>query len=437
MIRVFLFSLLFLLVSSTRAQNSAIEISLFELPDVVFKPIEVPEGYRAAYELRIKQPIDHNDLSKGYFYQRAFLSHKGFDKPMVMVTEGYDQPRNVISELSRLLDANQLVVEHRYYGHSLPDEIDYTYLNLQQATSDLHYVNTLFKKLYAGKWLSTGISKGGQTTIYYRYFYPNDIDVSIPYVAPFNLELDDKRIYSFLDTIGTQGCRERIRNLQIQLLKNREDVLKYLRWYSFGAGLNFTYLSLEEAFEYSVLEYPFSFWQWGYGCDDIPDTTASIEALLVHLLNISNIDFFSDSDIEKYASHYFQAATEMGYYGYQTDTFKAYLKVLPDTANLKAVFVPKEVKAAYDGTLSKNVYKWIQEKGDHFIYIYGSTDTWSATAIQAIEERDALWFFLQGEDHAGARIINMSDQEQQLLITTLERWLDIKIEPVTSFMLQQ
>ena len=76
----------------------------------------------------------------------------------------------------------------------------------------------LFEIIYRGKWVSTGISKGGATTIYYRYFYPDDVDVSVPYVAPVNRELEDQRLYSFLETIGSDECREKIRSFQIRVL---------------------------------------------------------------------------------------------------------------------------------------------------------------------------------------------------------------------------
>jgi hypothetical protein len=410
------------------SQVSELELKLYELPDVIFKAIDVPLGFKAAYELRIKQAVDHTDSTKGFFYQRAFLSHKGFNKPTIMITEGYDQPINVKSELSYLLGANQLVIEHRYFGQSLPEEMDYNFLNLEQATADLHHINSLFKLIYSGKWLSTGISKGGQTTIYYRYFYPNDVDVSIPYVAPFNLSFEDERIYNFLDTVGTDQCRQSLQEVQLRLLQKREDAIKLLRWYSYGAGLSFTYLTLEEAFEYTVLEYPFSFWQWGFSCSDIPDKSASLEELLVHMLNIVNIDFFSDIDMQRYASHYYQAATEMGYYGYKTDSVKEYLKALADKPELSAVFVPDKMKVEYKGQLANTVYEWLKKNGDKFIYIYGASDTWSATAIPENKDRDALWFFMKGKDHSNARIKYMTDTEKDLLINTLERWLNLSID---------
>ena len=81
-------TLLLLLQAGLFAQSTDLETALFELPDVVFKAIDTPSGYEAAYEVRIKQPLDHKNPDKGYFYQRAYLSHRGFDRPTVICTEG-------------------------------------------------------------------------------------------------------------------------------------------------------------------------------------------------------------------------------------------------------------------------------------------------------------------------------------------------------------
>ena len=114
-------------------------------------------------ELQIRQPIDHNNPDAGYFEQMVYLLHKDFNKPVVLVTEGYAARPNATNELTKLLDANQIIVEHRYFGKSLLDSLDYQFLNIRQAASDHHHITTLFKQLYMGKWIATGISKGGQT----------------------------------------------------------------------------------------------------------------------------------------------------------------------------------------------------------------------------------------------------------------------------------
>jgi hypothetical protein len=78
-----------------------------------------------------------------------------------------------------------------------------------------------------------------------------------------------------------------------------------------------------------VLEYAFSFWQWGHHCNEIPSANSSVEEALEHLLYVSDIEFFADETMEKYESHYYQAARELGYYSYKTDEFKGLLKALP------------------------------------------------------------------------------------------------------------
>lgn len=418
----------FTFLSTSTFAQSQLEKMLFDLPDVVFKKLETPEEFEAAYELHIKQPLDHNDPSKGHIYQRAFLSHKGFNRPMVMATEGYARPRNRMYELTTMLDANQLNIEHRYFGTSVPDSMDYTYLTFEQMAEDLHHINELFKQLYKSKWISTGISKGGTTTIFYRYFYPNDVDVAVPYVAPVNYEYEEKRIYEFLDKVGTAECREDIKEIQVRLLKEREKVLPLLRWYAKGAKHEFTYLTLEEAFEYAVLEYPFSFWQWGHDCSKIPAADAELEVILQNFMDVVGISFYSDADMAAFASHYYQSSTQMGYYGYETDEFKGLLKALPTDSNPYASFTPNKMEVKFDGTLTNKVANWLKTDGNNFMYINGGIDTWSATGVERSDKVNSKWFVLEGKDHAKARIAHMTEGEKQLFKATLSEWLEMEID---------
>lgn len=405
-----------------QAQFSQLEQRLYELPDVAFTAIEAPEGYEAAYELHIKQPVDHENPEKGHFYQRAYLSHRSFDAPMVLATEGYIRPSNRMYELTGYLEANQIDVEHRYFGASVPDTLDYTYLNLKQVAADLHHIRELLGQVYTAPWVSTGISKGGQTTIFYRYFYPNDVAASVPYVAPLNLELTDDRIYEFLANVGTEECREAIRAVQFRMLRNREDVLPLLRWHAKGAGLEFNYLSLAEAFEYAVLEYPFSFWQLGHDCTDIPDESADLEAALEHFVGVVGLDFYSDAAMTGYASHYWQAGDEMGYYGFQTAPFKGLLQEITEEEPT-AIFMPGKAEMNFEPGFVTDVYEWTQRDADQMIYIYGATDTWTATGVPVSDKVDAKWFIMESKDHGNARIRNMKADEREALLNTLQQWM--------------
>jgi hypothetical protein len=418
----------FIFMSNGTFSQNELEMKLFELPDVIFNKIETPKGFDSAYELKIKQPLDHKNPGLGHFYQRVFLTHIGFDQPTVIATEGYNRDRNRIYELTSLLEANQLDVEHRYFGNSSPDSLDYRYLNFEQATADLHHINQIFREIYNGKWVSTGISKGGTTTIFYRYFYPEDVDVSVPYVAPVNYSDEDKRIYEFLDNVGTKECRAAITDIQKRMLSVRDEVMPYARWFVKGKGLDFTYMKLEEAYEYAVLEYSFSFWQWGADCSKIPGKEATAQELLQHLIDVVGFKFYSDEDIQYYGSHYYQSATEMGYYGFETDDFEGMLKYLPTDNNPSAIFVPGKLDVTWDGTLTNKVVEWCQNEADGMIYINGGNDTWSATGVAPSRKVESEWFILEGKDHGQARIKNMNEREKTRLISALENWLEIEIE---------
>jgi len=409
------------------AQIQNIETLLFDLPDVTFTKIKTLDSFETAYELKVKQPLDHFNSSKGFFYQRVFLSHKAFDRPTVINTAGYSTRDNYTLELTKFLKANQIIVEHRFFGKSVPDSLEYEYLNLKQATADLHHINKLFKTIYSGKWVSSGISKGGVTTIFYRYYYPEDVDVSVPYVAPINKEREDKRIYTFLDTIGTDMCRKKITSFQKRLLENRDEVLSYLKFYNIGAKYKFTYFTLEEAFELTVLEYPFSFWQWGYDCSKIPDNESSFEDAVEYFLSKNPLKLFGDKDIRDLVPHYYQSAAEMGYYGYEAYKFKDLIKALPTDSNPMATFLPPKMELSFDGSLLTDVHEWIENEGNKFIYIYGANDTWSACAIQPSDKVDSHWFFLKGKDHGEARIRNMTAEEKERFVKILEEWLSIEI----------
>ena len=201
--------------------------------------------FAESWELWFSMPLDHNNPKAGKFPLRVVYNHKDFESPMVIAIEGYKIYSHWATEPAQLLNANQINIEHRFFENSRPkDSIPWQYLNIYQAATDHHTVIKSFKPFYKGKWVATGISKGGQATIFHRYFYPNDVDVSIPYVAPLNSSSEDTRVYSFLRTVGTPACRDRVRAFQEELFKRKEDLMPLLeqhaneRDYTFGFGLS-------------------------------------------------------------------------------------------------------------------------------------------------------------------------------------------------------
>lgn len=418
----------FCLFTQLRAQTEeiALEKALYDLPNVQFKKYSKPQDKYLKYELAIKQPLDHLHPEKGFFYQSAVLTHKGFLNPTVMETEGYERKYGG-NEIEKMLDANNINVEHRYFGTSKPDSLQWQYLTFEQVTADLHYINQLFRTIYKSKWISMGISRGGQTAIYYKCFYPNDVDLTVPYVAPLPNSLEDKRIYRFLDTVGTENCRNKIFNVQRFLLEHEDEAVNKLKWYLKNKNLTFTYFgSLEKAFEYWILEYPFSFWQIGYTpCEKIP-ANGSVDDYLEHLLTgVGGIEFLSDKSINEWAAHGYMARTQMGYYGYDLSRFRKYLHHIHGD-NPSAAFVPQSLPyKPFNGSFTQRVSQWLEEKGNNILYIYGGTDTWSACRVIVSENVNSKSYVIPNANHYQARVKNMPAQMRKDFAESISNILNI------------
>ena len=188
------------------------------------------------YVFFIKQQLDAKDASKGSFEQRVVLCHRGFDRPTVLVTEGYNAKyalrEGYIEELSKLFDTNIITVEYRYFDKSMPSPCNWDYLTVENSLYDLHHVNQTLHAMYKGKWIATGISKGGQTTMFYRAYFPNDVDISVPYVAPLNKGVEDGRHEKFLqEEVSTKENRQKVLNFQLLLFKRKAALLPMFEKY--------------------------------------------------------------------------------------------------------------------------------------------------------------------------------------------------------------
>lgn len=415
--------LLSFFANATFAENDKLEHFLKTTKGILYKGVKNYSNNKTTYVLRIKQPLDHEEPSKGYFHQLVYLTHRDFKKKTIIAIEGYSISSSNQYEVTQLLKGNQINVEHRFFGKSLPDSLNYTFLNLKQASADLHHIHEIFKQIYTQTWVSTGVSKGGTTSLFYKYFYPTDVSACIAYVAPLANGTEDKRIYQFLDTVGTDVCRNKIKNLQLRLLENRDKALPLLQGFYNKRGYDFNYLSFEEAYEYSVLEFSFGFWQWGKICNELPTNNNSIDEVIQYFSATNPMSLFSDQGIKYYGPHYYQAATEMGYYGYDIKNIKQYLNAIPTNNNPSAIFTPNKIEQDFNHELIKNFKNWLDNEGNNIIYLYGTLDTWSACAITPSDKVNSKAFFLSNKHHGNARISEMNKNEKRILNSTLKKWL--------------
>jgi hypothetical protein len=393
-----------------------------EISDI--KPVQADSSFSEAYEFMFEQPVDHKNPDGPKFKQKIILSYKNEDAPVVLITEGYSAGRNYKSELASVLDANQIIVEHRYFGKSVPEGKDWQYLNIKQAADDHHAITTLFKNIFRGKWISTGISKGGQTTLFYKRFYPDDVDVAVPYVAPVNLAQEDPRIYTFLSSVGTEKCREKILAFQREFLLRRDEIMPMMIKEIADKNLHMAFDN-DFLYDYMTLEYQFSFWQWGTKCEDIPEQDAPAEQLYKHMIAVSGFYFFTKEAMEEFGSFYVQAYNEIGYYGYDTFPFKDLLKEIKNFSN--AFLVPKDAKINFNPNVMKDVNDWLRKSGNNILYIYGGNDAWSSTSIKLTEETNAVKMVKEGGSH-GTRILDFGNEQKELIYSTLEKWLGVIID---------
>ena len=79
--------------------------------------------YSEKYQLFIEQPIDHTNPAIGTFKQKVVIFHCGYNRPTVLVTEGYTSRGanpGYNNELSTMFRTNMIEVEHRYFQESIP-----------------------------------------------------------------------------------------------------------------------------------------------------------------------------------------------------------------------------------------------------------------------------------------------------------------------------
>lgn len=417
--------LLLLVIVSANASNKELYQKLCTLKGVITVD-SLPSDYSSEkYVVTIRQPLDHKHPEKGSFTQRVVISHEGFDRPTVLVTEGYGgdyalNPR-YRDELAGLFQTNTVFVEHRYFSGSVPDTVDWQYLTAQNSASDLHLITTLFKQIYPQKWISTGISKGGQTALIYRAFFPNDVDITVPYVAPVSRSAEDGRHEPFLNKVGDKKTRQAILSFQREVLKRRGEIIPLLEKFCMEKQLSFR-ISMNEVLDYCVLEYSFAFWQWGTPASQIPANSATTEVLFKHLTEISGPDYFATGQPTQ--AFFIQAARELGYYGYDIEPFKDLLFIRTSKDYLQRIMLPEGITIQFQPELYKKLTNFIVTSDPRLIFVYGEYDPWTSVGITKLDGKKNMFVAIQPKGSHRARINTLPDSLRDKVIKTIKLWLE-------------
>lgn len=427
MTKIFSILLIVLLPLATMA-DEALKQKLKALPNVVeVNEIQNQKGFESRYIVKFKQPLDHKNPDKGYFTQRVIVMNHGADRPTLLVTEGYGAGYaagpNYNNELSTYFNTNIVFVEHRFFLESTPEPCDWQYHRDQEAMADLHEVVKALKSIYPKKWISTGISKGGETCMEFRSYYPDDIDVSVPYVGPVCYGVIDGRHEPFLRQVGTAAERKMIENFQIAVLKKKAEFMPRFKADCEKKGLQF-YIPLEEVYDYCVLEYSFSVWQWGKKIESIPEATAPDDVLYNELINVVGPDYFSTKGDTPFFA---QAYRELGYYGYDLKPFKPYLTIKSAKNYVRDVMLPPALRnIKFDKTVSKHITQYLKNNDPQMICIYGEIDPWTAAGVTWLKKykKQNLKVYIKPRGSHSTRISNMPEDQRNEILATISKWLD-------------
>lgn len=386
----------------------------------------------AVYEISFKQPLDHKNESAGFFEQKIVLIHRGADRPVVLHTEGYEHyTKDNELELTKMYEANQISVEYRYFGESKPaTDTNNTYLNIWQAATDHHAIVQFFKQHYTGRWVNTGVSKGGMSTVFHRRFYPQDVDASVPYVAPISFAAPDTRYTSFLNSLGSETCKANLRAFQVRSIQLRDQLALTFKNYVNQRYPNTIPDTPTAAsyIEHFVADFAWGFWQYfgASDCANFPTASSNATTVFNFLNQYLVFDYMFDPVTEVSNDAYaFQAERELGYPDQRGDISAIQSMLSYYDASIV------EQTSFYDPAPMKDIANWVKQNADKMVFIYGGTDPWTAGAFDFGANFNISRYVVSGGNH-GSEISMLSASDKAAAVAKLDAWLGAKAKSVTT-----
>ncbi|WP_394836114.1 hypothetical protein LVJ94_04315 [Pendulispora rubella] len=379
-----------------------------------------------AFVLQFRQPVDHYRPRGATFTERVRLLFRSYDAPMVILTSGYGLPPLYLSEPAGMLNANQLMLEHRFFGPSTPDSVDWKKLDIFQAASDEHRIVEALRPLFKKKWLSTGASKGGMTAVYHRFFYPRDVDVTVPYVAPNSFGPTDERYASFLQNVGSAECRDKVRAVQTEVLRRRPEFEARLAEEAAARGDGYEHLGIHKGLDWTVSDLAFTFWQYmgRPACPLVPSAGATSDELYGFLDRVGMIGAYGDASLDQVAAYYYQGATELG--GPECDTAHLGPLLTPGFRCDYAELAPLGVHLRFRYSSMPAVAAWVHFAAERMLFVYGEEDPWSSGAFTVREKNDSYRYVVPQGTH-GAHIGLLPPEQAREAYTHIFQWMDVPI----------
>ena len=442
------------------AGDPAVVAALKSIPNVAkVKPfINVGKSEETAlgqcYYIKYKQPINHDNPALGTYEQQVVLTYVSPDAPTILHTQGYALDGDHGKNHNRLdsiaapmfmyvlatgqnadgsfkFSTNCVQVEYRYHGFSLPegDENSFKYLSAKQQSADLHNIVTDLKKaLLKGKWLSTGVSKNGMTTYDYAYYYPGDVDVYVPFVAPLLFQNADMRIGDYMITGSVKDYLPQIK-AAFQKLVSDQKVLDATAQYAlkyYKEDKDFD-VPADSVLHYTVeFAYDHLFGKQSYGDieawskfipkeGDDPATYALFFNLDENDLRIYRQQSGTRGPLRKRDDPFgMQVPVDQGNIGYNYSWVKEGTLL---TDSDKKYFDDKEKasKASKKTELSYLVKDFLKTTDCKMFFVYGENDPWTGAAIDDPTNENVKKLIIKNGTHNDAIQTYTADERNQLM----------------------
>jgi PS-10 peptidase S37 len=400
------------------------------LPGVAVTEAPTADPDYRYFKIALDQAVDHDHPGGQRFTQHLTLVVRDPAAPTVLLTTGYgNYYGDYRVELTRLLHANQLIIEHRYFPPSRPEPADWTRLTIEQAAGDHHVVAELFHRILTGPWVSSGASKGGMTSVFHRRWWPDDVVGTVAYVAPISYGAPDDRYDAFLGTVGTAPCRDAVHAAAAEMLANRRAMLESrARDQATANGYQYTRIALGPAVESAVESLYWSFWQY-YGadyCSEVPAPAATDDALWQFLDMISPVYSSDDDELAFFEAYDYQAEFQLGFPGWSEPSLDGLLLYgASDYAGADPIGVTPPTFAP--GAML-DIRDWVAADGADLVFVYGEWDPWTGGQFELGNARDAIKVIAPAGTH-GSGLLDLEPGDRDAAFAMLETWTGVTPDP--------
>ena len=457
--------LIIALMSVPSYAASSFKESLLSLEGVLSVEDVVQSGdakFAEKYLVTFEQPLDWNNPDSVTFPQRCLIGFNGFDRPNVMYVSGYNLndksfPKSS-HEIADMFNGNYISVEYRFFSKSAPEGLSHRgtalweYLTDEYASNDFHNIMEQLKDILSGTWVFTGTSKGGQATNIFAYYFPDDVDAYVSYVAPFCNGIDDERAFNAIyNTIGNERYgetkakeyRDLMLDFQVELIREREFLQPKLmenRITSFDVSLRPEYNISKDYEIYYALDFVEGIWQYEQNFVSVDyilnmprENSNDRQIYLNTMLEFMKADD-GDNSIADFFPYEVQAHKENGKDGYKFKYLREKLNKAGLTLTIteseeaglysRMIFTPEQRKIfTFNPDLRNKIIDWTQNNTSNVIMLHGSSDPWYYGRLEEADNGRNIYLFV---DDTQAHMLDISKMPENLRIQVmnlLNDWL--------------